>query len=262
MARYVFDNADHRNRTRFDSLAVFDPDSHAVLAAAGVAPGWRCWEIGGGDGGIARWLADRVGTDGSVLVTDIDTRWMAGSDHPALTVRKHDVVQDELPGADFDLIHARLVLIHLPLRRAVLDRLISCLKPGGRLVLEEFDLEHPLTPLAADARHRASFDAVHLPFLRALRAREVGVDWATSLPEEFAARDLRDIDVRTHTVLWRGGSDEIRLYRVNVEQTSDQLIADGVSTRDLDDFYALLDNPEFTAWSHPLMSISGTLPSH
>ncbi|PPK67212.1 class I SAM-dependent methyltransferase [Actinokineospora auranticolor] len=257
MNQYVFDNADPRNRTRFDSLAVFDPDSHAALAAAGVGPGWKCWEIGCGDGGIGRWLADRVGPGGSVLATDIDTRWLSG-DGPVLTVREHDVVRDEPPATDFDLIHARLVLIHLPQRHAVVDRLVSSLRPGGKLVLEEFDLEHPLT--TRSTTHRAAFDAVHLPFLRFLRARGVGLDWARSLAEEFVDRGLRDVDVRTRTVLWRGGADEIRLYRVNVEQAAEHLLADGVSTRQLTDFYALLDNPEFTAWSHPLVSVSGTRP--
>ncbi|WP_245614096.1 methyltransferase domain-containing protein [Actinokineospora inagensis] len=224
---------------------------------AGVAPGWRCWEVGGGSGGIGRWLSDRVGADGSVLVTDIDTRWLTDDDRDNLTVRQHDVVAEEPPAGGFDLIHARLVLIHLPQRHAVLDRLISSLKPGGRLVLEEFDLRHPL---ATQAGHRAEFDAVQDAFLRVMTTREVDIDWARSLPENFAARDLDDVHVHTHTILWRGGSPEIQLYRVNVEQVAADLATEGISAQALDDFYALLGNPAFTAWSHPLVSISAARP--
>ncbi|MCP2303116.1 class I SAM-dependent methyltransferase [Actinokineospora globicatena] len=258
MTHYVFDNADTRTKTRFAALAAFDPASHAALAAAGVAPGWTCWEVGGGDGSIGHWLSEQVGAGGSVLVTDIDPRWIPAPDRPDLTVRRHDVVTDELPGGTFDLIHARLVLIHLPDRQAVLDRLVSALKPGGRLVVEEFDLRHPLTPRTADPHHVATFDAVHAPLLGVFESREVGATWARSLPDAFIARGLQDVRVDTTTALWRGGSEEIELHRVNVEQLAEPLAAAGVSPRTLAAFYALLEDPAFAVWSYPLVSVTGT----
>jgi 2-polyprenyl-3-methyl-5-hydroxy-6-metoxy-1,4-benzoquinol methylase len=44
----------------------------------------------------------------------------------------------ELPAGRYDLIHARLVLSHLPQRRDVLARLVQALRPGGWLVVEDF----------------------------------------------------------------------------------------------------------------------------
>ena len=49
-------------------------------------------------------------------------------------------MRDDLPDAHFHLIHARLVLIHLPERDAVLERLVTALRPGGWLVIEDFDV--------------------------------------------------------------------------------------------------------------------------
>jgi hypothetical protein len=39
----------------------------AYLTTVGVAGGWRCLELGGGNGSIAEWLAARSGASGSVM---------------------------------------------------------------------------------------------------------------------------------------------------------------------------------------------------
>ena len=51
---------------------------------------------------------------------------------------RHDITADAIPLARYDLIHARLVLSHLPQRREVLVRLTQALRPGGWLVIEDF----------------------------------------------------------------------------------------------------------------------------
>jgi SAM-dependent methyltransferase len=55
------------------------------------------------------------------------------------TVRCHDVGVDPPPGDGFDLVHARLVLVHVPQRAAALAAMISALRPGGWLLVEEAD---------------------------------------------------------------------------------------------------------------------------
>src|SRR3712207_7018804 len=40
--------------------------------ALGVGEGWRCLELGGGNGSIAEWLSARVSPSGSVTAIDID----------------------------------------------------------------------------------------------------------------------------------------------------------------------------------------------
>jgi 2-polyprenyl-3-methyl-5-hydroxy-6-metoxy-1,4-benzoquinol methylase len=72
---YLHDNASDKAGTRMDVLArLYDPTSRRVLQDTGIAPGWRCLEVGGGGGSVARWMAERVGLTGSVLCTDLDTR--------------------------------------------------------------------------------------------------------------------------------------------------------------------------------------------
>src|SRR3954449_8618100 len=76
-ASYVFDQSWQGELERLRSLeALFDPASQRLIAARGLAPGWHCLEVGCGAGGMALWLADRVGPRGSVLATDLDPRFL------------------------------------------------------------------------------------------------------------------------------------------------------------------------------------------
>jgi SAM-dependent methyltransferase len=52
----------------------------------------------------------------------------------------HDLTADEpVLGGPFDLVYARLLLIHLPDRAAVLARLWDAVAPGGYLVVQDYD---------------------------------------------------------------------------------------------------------------------------
>ena len=68
----------------------------AISIAPASAAGWRCLEVGGGSGSIANWLADRVGDTGSVVVTDIDPRFLNRSPRRNVEVRRHDISTDPL----------------------------------------------------------------------------------------------------------------------------------------------------------------------
>jgi len=111
VSTYLFDQAWRQEHDRLHALeALFDDASAHHLARLGVGPGWRCLEVGAGAGGVARWLADRVGPSGQVLATDLDPRFLDGHGRANLQVRQHDILTDPLPDTLFDLAHARAVL--------------------------------------------------------------------------------------------------------------------------------------------------------
>jgi SAM-dependent methyltransferase len=125
---------------RFKALSqMFDASTRRYLRACGLRPGLHCLEVGAGAGSIAVWLSKRVGSIGHVTATDIDTRFLQGRKVGNLEVWCHDITSDALPERAFDLVHTRMMLIHLPERDQVLTRLVATLKPGGWLVAEEFD---------------------------------------------------------------------------------------------------------------------------
>ena len=77
MNRYLLDNRRPEAGERFAALAeLFDPWTFRHLDDLGLGEGWRCWEVGAGGVSVPRRLAERVGTSGRVLATDIDVSWI------------------------------------------------------------------------------------------------------------------------------------------------------------------------------------------
>ena len=108
---YAFDQTWRHEHERLKGMEqLWDPGTTARMAALGVAPGWRCLEVGTGAGSIAAWLAERVGVDGEVLATDISLVHLEGLERPSLRFRRHDILTDPLPAEHFDFGHARLLV--------------------------------------------------------------------------------------------------------------------------------------------------------
>ena len=139
MTEYVFDNKAAEAATRFGALeALYDAVTFRHLAPY-VVEGSQCLEVGGGSGSVALWMSDRVGAHGRVVVTDLNTRFLEAITAPNVEVIRHDIVSDTLEESVFDLAHTRLVLVHLSQREQAIARMLTALKPGGWLVLQEFD---------------------------------------------------------------------------------------------------------------------------
>jgi len=79
--------------------SLLDPMEQAYIAKLGVAPGWRCLELGCGNGSIARALATLVAPSGHVVASDIDLTYLGNLEMPGLEVRRIDVLRDEIETA-------------------------------------------------------------------------------------------------------------------------------------------------------------------
>src|ERR1039458_527484 len=149
---YLLDNQQAEAGRRFDALsAIFDPWTFRHIDDLGIRPGWRCWEVGAGGPSVPRWLAGRTGPAGRVLATDIDTSRLAGAAAGGAEIRRHDIAADEPPAELFDLVHARLVLVHVADRDRALSSMVNVLRPGGWLLLE--DADPALQPLLCPERY-------------------------------------------------------------------------------------------------------------
>ncbi|HEX6359147.1 methyltransferase domain-containing protein [Actinophytocola sp.] len=177
---------------------LFDGDSEKLLERAGLAPGWRCLEVGAGAGSVARILADRAGAT-NVTATDLDTTLLAPLAESGVRVLRHDVTTDEAPG-EFDLIHTRLVLEHVTQRDLALRRMVSWLAPGGVLVVEA---AAPMPEMSSDPTVGRALAA-----LSDQLRRSVGTDrtWARTLPVPLEQAGLVDCTAEGHIIPARGGS--------------------------------------------------------
>lgn len=134
---YILDQGFAQERERLSGMeALWDPGSQAILDDLGIGHGWKCLEIGAGGGSLVEWMAGR---GAHVTAVDIDTRFVEHLACDSITVRQMDIRTDELPQAEYDLVHSRLVLEHLSDRRQILDRLARTLRPGGWIVIEDYD---------------------------------------------------------------------------------------------------------------------------
>lgn len=128
-------------KVRLEQVAALtDPATIRYLEQIGVREGWTCAEVGAGAGSIARWLSDRVGNFGKVHAIDIETTYMAGLTAPNLEVRKQDITTAPLDQGAYDLVHCKILLMHLADRERVLGEFAKALKPGGYLLVEEADI--------------------------------------------------------------------------------------------------------------------------
>ena len=253
---YVFDNAAPQAASRLAVLAqVFDPGTTRHLAARGIGPGWACLEVGGGLGTITRWLSDRVGSEGRVLATDIDTRHLKEVRRSNVEIREHDIRADALPQAAFDLAYARLVLEHLPDPDAALARMIGALKPGGWLLVEDFEVLPGAPGAARPDTDCISKTAAAIRHVTA--AAGVNQRLGRSLGRRLRHHGLADVETEGRVFAWHGGSSGTALARLNAEQLRTEILASGTLTADeLEADLAALDDPEFemrspilwTAW--------------
>ncbi|HXM58811.1 MAG TPA: methyltransferase domain-containing protein [Candidatus Dormibacteraeota bacterium] len=235
MTTYVFSPDWTTERDRLLALeALFDGESARHLAGVGVSEGWRCLEVGCGAGGIARWLAECVSPTGRVVATDLDTRFVEGHGRDNLEVRRHDIQTDPLDEGEFDLVHARAVIEHLPDHRAALRRLVAALRPGGWAVIEDTHFGGPMSAALGCYAHPADqgplvgrlYSAVDTLFAAA------GADgsFGPTLPSELKAVGLERVGGVVHTPVVAGGTEN--WVRGTLEQLAPRLVAAGLATSD------------------------------
>jgi SAM-dependent methyltransferase len=140
VARYAYDQEWQQERARLAGIeALWEPGSRALLEAVGVGAGHRCLEVGAGGGALVEWLAERAGPEGRVLATDLDPRFLEPLAGETVEIRRHDITTGPPERDAFDVVHARLVVEHLPDPRAAVANMAAALRPGGWLVVEDYD---------------------------------------------------------------------------------------------------------------------------
>jgi SAM-dependent methyltransferase len=241
---YSFDNDDPEAIDRHNYLPlILDELTTTRLSSVGDLTGRRCLEIGAGGGSIAAWLADQVGPTGRVLATDLNLRHIPPD--PGYQVLRHDLVNEPVPEGPWDVIHVRLVLLHIPQRREILGRLAAALAPGGALVVEDFDTTFRKMVLAApDAETAALVDLYHSTLVeRVLPAKGNDPSWASRVHAHMLDEGLVDVHTVIDSRSWPGGTPGALLLAANVAQLRAEFLAAGVTGEQLDRFSRAMSDP-------------------
>jgi SAM-dependent methyltransferase len=263
MTSYVFSGASLVTRQLQCIADAYDSVSADRLWRIGIQHGWRCLEIGAGNGSIARLMADQVGATGHVDATDIDIDQVAAVDRRNLVVRRHDITADPLPDCEYDLIHARLVLMHLSERYELVARLWSALKPGGWLLTEDFDVRRrPLAMAAPDPAAAALYDRITLALAQATSAAGVDNGWGSHAYAAYRRAGFVGVTAESYARATPAGSPGYDLLAVYTRQLREPLLSTGaVTAADLDRFLLLVDDPEFVQQTPPLVGTWGQRPA-
>jgi len=204
-------------------------------------------------------LAEKVGQAGRVLATDLNLDWVDIGNAPNVELRIHDVVRDPLPEAEFDLIHARLVLVHLPARDEVMTKLVAALRPTGWLVLEEFTPCLPGVPGVPEPETNAEVCLNRVLAAVGDLLLDHGADTASyprTLVRRLRCRGLTELGAEGTVIFGQQGV--IDVHRANVRQVRDELIATGrVSSDDVDLALHTLADPGLVATLAMLISAWG-----
>jgi len=246
VSEYILPRDDALEDRRLTLLeAHHDPDSIAALERTGVGAGWRCLDVGAGRGSIARWLLAR---GAAVLCTDLDVSALGGLD-----ARVHDITSDEpLPGTPFDLVHTRLVLLHLPARDAVAAKLAGMLRPGGWLVAGDIDF----TDVRAEPD--AAFSETWGAWCAATAAAGWELGCGARLPAMLRAAGLEHVQSTATGAECPGGSPALQILSLAFEKLRPRLVEHGASDAAVSEARRRLEDPAhrftppttWTAWGH------------
>jgi len=144
--------------------ADWEPATIQVLDDIGLQAGMRCLDVGSGIGAVLRIMAERVGPAGQAVGLDSNSR--AGQ-FALLELHRQGLHQvsflrgdvnrtSEIAPESFDLVFGRFLLFHMIDPAATLRRMFEWVKPGGYLVIQDYDLApldiHPYQPLFAEFR--------------------------------------------------------------------------------------------------------------
>jgi ubiquinone/menaquinone biosynthesis C-methylase UbiE len=144
----AYDNPDYaRWQATFESEGreIFE-QRHAIIDALALKPGMMIADVGAGTGVLSLLFAQKVGAGGTVIAQDISAEFLRGIEDRA---RKAGLSQvrtllggekdARLPANSVDLVFTSDTYHHFEYPQAMLASLHTALKPGGRLIIIDYE---------------------------------------------------------------------------------------------------------------------------
>jgi ubiquinone/menaquinone biosynthesis C-methylase UbiE len=219
-----------RNSTEYQRLAaqaqMWTPATQSALARAGVSPGMKALDVGCGTGAVMRLIADVVGATGRVTGLDSDTA-LGAEAMTQLRSAGPDIFEfvagdlaatTPIDGLEFDLVLARLVVVHTHDPCETLRRLWRWVKPGGVLLVMDQDMTSARTLPAHPVVTRAFALTCNL-----FRSLGKDIEIGPRMPELFrrAGLGLADgCDVWSHIRPNPGGCGMVRAILASLRKAS------------------------------------------
>ena len=228
------------------------------LAFASAEPPRQCLEMGAGGGSIARWMGEHVAPGATVVAADVDTGFLVELP-AAVQVRQFDITTDTLEPLHFDLVHCRLMLLHLADPMGALQKLADSVAPGGLLLVEEWDYattqavqeDHPLS---------ATVNRVNEALFGLTLSMGINVWLGRNLPDMVEATGLHDVD-HIGSLRVARGTPEPTMQKASAALLRPALVGRGlVEEPEIDDWFRALSDPTFRMIDYTTISAWGRRP--
>ncbi|MFD8328442.1 methyltransferase domain-containing protein [Streptomyces lydicus] len=140
-----------------------------------------------------------------------------------------NVAADPPPAGGFDLVHARLVLVHVSDRAEALRRMVRALRPGGRLLLEDADpgLQPLLCPDESGPAQRLA-NRLRSGFRQLMAERGADLAYGRTLPRLLREAGLADVRADAYFPITSPACTV--LESATVRQIRGRLVAAGLAT--------------------------------
>jgi ubiquinone/menaquinone biosynthesis C-methylase UbiE len=239
------------------------PDTADLLDRIGVCPGMDCLDLGCGSGDVTLQLAALVGPDGRVVGVDVDevklglARGSAAARGLAnVEFRQADATNWQESDAH-DLVYSRYLLQHLSRPVDLLRRMLTAVRPGGVLAVEDADFDG----IFCDPPNEG-FAWFGRTYARLLQHHGGDAAIGRKLFRLFLEAEIPDPEVRPRAGVTSSGGERKALMLGTLEATADAAVAAGLATPDevesaraslaafTDDPRTLIGNPPtFQVWA-------------
>lgn len=200
---------------------VWEPSGRQLLTKVESRSGGRALDVGCGALGWLRILSEWVGPSGQVVGTDIDETlldaarsFIEAEGISNVKVLVDDLFESKLEPQSFDLVHARYQIAPLGRDREQVAAHRRLLKPGGWLVLEEWDLGSWHFNPAAPAAERL------IGLISEIFAG-LGGEAGRALPELLREIGVEEPEIDAHVIALEPGHPYLRMplqFSVALEQ--------------------------------------------
>jgi len=180
--------------------AFAEPELRRVIGGLNLSPGMHVLDAGCGTGEALSWLREMIEPNGTVVGVDLSAAHLdAARRHlqPGVTLLQSDLLGPPLPVQGFDFIWCVNTINHLRDPLQGISRLVSMLRPGGRVALGQSSLL-PDMYFAWDARlERLTNEAVRRYYRERYGLEERDLTAVRALHGLLRRASLRDVTVRT-----------------------------------------------------------------
>lgn len=260
-------NQQELERLRFQH-SVWGHVTRAFFHRLGIQKGWRCLDVGAGPGLVSFDLRDLVGESGDVTAlepSEFYVKWLetevASRGWKNVKCIKGTAEQGSLPARYYDLVFVRWVIAFVADPEKFLLPLITTLKPGGVIAIQDYYYEGlSLYP------HGGPWDDI-ADLVRAYYRSGGGDAYVTAkIPALFRKHRLQLVDFHP-TCLSGGPTSDVmewahRFFSLHVPLMADRgLITSTKATELLSDWDVHRQNPDTLFFSPLVVDVAGSLQS-